>query len=218
MHVLRISRFFQRFFLNSVGILTKKIKQLLNFSIFSTYNFSGFAGISIKEFEYEFHELWSNPMDEVAAAKVLADEEASIERDNMDFENGKSSYSEKLNELSALPSDEFESEKLGALEIPEYAKGLIETPEEERIMSVEDQAYLDSIYEDLDRQSIPSSYDARSKCKSDHKLYCCCPLCKDIHNYYQCRYYLSIYLSPHHQTQKSDVMWIMFSFCRYCNS
>ena len=103
-------------------------------------------------------------MDEVAAAKVLADEEASIERDNMDFENGKSSYSEKLNELSALPSDEFESEKLGALGAPEYAKGLIETPEEERIMSLEDQAYLDSIYEDLDRQSIPSSYDARSKC------------------------------------------------------
>ena len=48
-------------------------------------------------------------------------------------------------------------------------------------MSVEDQAYLYSIYEDLDRQSIPSSYDARSKCKSDHKLYCFCPLSKDIH-------------------------------------
>merc|ERR1712037_324888 len=34
---------------------------------------------------------------------------------------------------------------------------------EERTISLEDQAYLDSIYEDLDRQSIPSSYDARSK-------------------------------------------------------
>merc|ERR1712203_742020 len=51
----------------------------------------------------------------------------------------------------------------GGLEAPEYATGLIETPEEERTMSPEDQAYLDSIYEDLDRQSIPSSYDARSK-------------------------------------------------------
>ena len=174
---------------------------------------------NITEFEDEFHELWSDPDEMALAAQELADEEASIEQDNLDYENGKSSYSEKLNALSALPKDEFEAEKLGGIEGPTtYAKGLIETPEEERIMSVEDQAYLDSIYEDLDRQSIPSSYDARSKCKSDHKLYCCCPLCKDIHNYYQCRYYLSIYLSPHHQTQESDVMWIMFSFCRYCNS
>ena len=37
-------------------------------------------------------------------------------------------------------------------------------------MSLEDQAYLDSIYEDLDRQSIPSSYDARSKCMQYHIL------------------------------------------------
>ena len=82
----------------------------------------------------------------------------------MDYENGKSSYSEKLNELSALPIDEFEAEKLGGLEAPEYATGLIETPEEERTISLEDQAYPDSIYEDLDCQSIPSSYDEGSKC------------------------------------------------------
>ena len=116
------------------------------------------------EFEDEFHELWNDPEAEALAAKELADEEASIEQDNLDYENGKSSYSEKLNELSALPIDEFEAEKLGGLEAPDYATGLIETPEEERTMSLEDQAYLDSIYEDLDRQSIPSSYDARSKC------------------------------------------------------
>ena len=132
------------------------------------YNFSGFAGISIKEFEDEFHELWSDPKDEAAAAKVLANEEASIEQDNLNFENGKSSYSEKLNELSALPIDEFEFEKLGALKAPEYATGLMETPEEERTISLEDQAYLDSIYEEMDRQSIPSSYDARLKGKSNH--------------------------------------------------
>ena len=67
--------------------------------------------------------------------------------------------------------DEFESEKLGAIETPEYATGLIETPEEERTISPEDQAYLDNIYEDLDRQSIPSSYDARSKCEYIHLCY-----------------------------------------------
>ena len=119
---------------------------------------------NITEFEDEFHELWSDPDEMALAAQELADEEASIEQDNLDYENGKSSYSEKLNALSALPKEEFEAEKLGGLEAPEYATGLIETPEEERTISLEDQAYLDSIYEDLDRQSIPSSYDARSQC------------------------------------------------------
>merc|ERR1719500_1412601 len=133
---------------------------LIVLSIFVT---SGFAGITIKEFEDEFHELWSDPSDEEAASEELAKEEASIEQHNLDYENGLSSYSEKLNELSAIPMDEFEAEKEGALEYPDYATGLIETPEEERNISPEDQAYLDSIYEELDRQSIPSSYDARSK-------------------------------------------------------
>ena len=151
----------------SVGFLIRILKR----EFFSTVDFllnSGFAGISIKKFEDEFHELWSDPMDEATAAKVLADEEASIEQDNLDYENGKSSYSEKVNEMSALPINEFESEKLGALEAPEYAKGLIETPEIERTISLEDQAYLDSIYEEMDRQSIPSAYDARLNCMSNH--------------------------------------------------
>ena len=42
----------------------------------------------------------------------------------MDYENGLSSYSEKLNELSAIPMDEFEAEKEGALEYTDYAKGI----------------------------------------------------------------------------------------------
>ena len=120
---------------------------------------------TIKEFEDEFHELWSDPKDEAAAAKELADEEASIEQDNLDYENGKSSYSEKLNELSALTKDEIEAEKEGLLDVNSrvYPTGLIETPEAERILSPEDQAYLDKIYEDLDLEYIPSSYDARSE-------------------------------------------------------
>jgi hypothetical protein len=120
---------------------------------------------TITEFEDEFHELWSDPKDEAAAAKELADEEASIEQVNLDYENGKSSYSEKLNELSALPKDEFDAEKLGLTQdiARVYPTGLIETPEAERTLSPEDQAYLDKIYEDLDREYIPSSYDARSQ-------------------------------------------------------
>merc|ERR1712200_175863 len=106
-----------------MGISSAMKFHLIILSIFVT---SGFAGVTIKEFEGEFNELWSDPNDEKAASEELAEEE-------------------------------------GALENPEYATGLIETPEEERNISPEDQAYLDSIYEDLDRQSIPSSYDARTK-------------------------------------------------------
>merc|ERR1711997_372737 len=85
-----------------------------------------------------------------------------IEKDNEDYAAGKSHFSEKINALSALPKEEFEAEKLGGLEPKAYAKGLIETPEAERILSPEDQAYLDQIYEELDREYIPSSYDARA--------------------------------------------------------
>ena len=120
---------------------------------------------NITEFEDEFHELWSDPDEMALAAQELADEEASIEQDNLDYENGKSSYSEKLNALSALPKDEFEAEKLGLTQdiARVYPTGLIETPEKERTLSPEDQAYLDKIYEDLDLEYIPSSYDARSE-------------------------------------------------------
>merc|ERR1711936_1079836 len=84
---------------------------------------SSFAGVTIKEFEDEFHELWSDPNDEKAASEELAKEEASIEQHNLDFENGLSSYSEKLNELSAIPIDQFEVEKEGAIIKQDYATG-----------------------------------------------------------------------------------------------
>ena len=123
------------------------------------------GGITIKEFEDEFHELWSDPEDEQAAEDTLYEEEASIEQHNADYESGKSSFSEKLNELSAMTKDEIELEKEGLVEMDatDYATGLIETPEQERHMSPEDEAYLNAIYEELDRWGIPSSFDARKK-------------------------------------------------------
>merc|ERR1719427_516021 len=127
--------------------------------VLSIFVASSFAGITIKEFEDEFHELWSDPNDEKAASEELAKEEASIEEHNLDYENGLSSYSEKLNELSAIPMDEFEAEKEGALEYTDYATGLIETPEEERNISDEDQAYLDS---------KTLSLNLKIKCLVDH--------------------------------------------------
>jgi hypothetical protein len=54
--------------------------------------------------------------------------------------------SEKLNELSALTKDQFEEEKEGAIAHEEpFATGLLETPEEMRKLSREDQEYLDRL-------------------------------------------------------------------------
>lgn len=122
---------------------------------------SAFAGLTIKDFEGEFHELWSDKSEEIAASQELKDEENSIEEHNADYESGKSSYSEKLNELSALTKEEFEAEKEGLISHGEYATGLVETPEEFRKMSPEKEAKLQEIYETLDRAYTPPSFDAR---------------------------------------------------------
>ena len=42
--------------------------------VLSAFVASGFAGVTIKEFEDEFNELWSDPNDEKAASEELAKE------------------------------------------------------------------------------------------------------------------------------------------------
>ena len=92
------------------------------------------SGINITEFENEFHELWSDVNDENEASQELIKEVESIEADNYDYKIGKSQFSEKLNEISALTKDELEIEKMGAIF---FSTGLIETPEEERNLESE---------------------------------------------------------------------------------
>merc|ERR1719266_1007752 len=104
-----------------------------------------------KEFEEEFHELFEDPKDEKKAADELAKEEASIEKDNELFDEGKSTWKEQINELSDMSKEEMEKEKEGAFDIPE----------EDRYLSPDDQARLNSIYDELSRASIPDTYDAR---------------------------------------------------------
>ena len=74
-----------------------------------------------------------------------------------------------VNALSDIPLDDFEAEKEGGIPDPKpkgmrmerhLPTGIIEEPEELRVLSPEDQAYLDRIYSELDRYT-PSSYDAR---------------------------------------------------------
>ena len=52
--------------------------------------------MTMSEFEDEFHELWSDPEEEALASEELAEEEASIEQNNLDYEKGLSHFSEKI--------------------------------------------------------------------------------------------------------------------------
>merc|ERR1719273_2206146 len=74
-------------------------------------------GETEKEFEEEFHELFEDPEDEKKAADELKKEEASIEKENEDYDNGLSTYKEKINELSDLTTDEMEKLKEGAIDV-----------------------------------------------------------------------------------------------------
>ena len=54
-----------------------KVLSILSLSLLLA---SAFAGVSIKEFEEEFRELWSDPNDEKAASQELAKEELEVEK------------------------------------------------------------------------------------------------------------------------------------------
>merc|ERR1712223_452285 len=115
-----------------------------------------------KEFEEEFHELFEDPKDEKKAADELAKEEASIEKDNELYDEGLSSWKEQINELSDMTKEEMEKEKEGALDdkTHRFATGAFDLPEEDRYLSPNDQARLDSIYDELSRSTIPDEYNA----------------------------------------------------------
>merc|ERR1712223_1185749 len=108
-----------------------------------------------KEFEEEFHELFEDPKDEKKAADELAKEEASIEKDNELFDEGKSTWKEQINELSDMSKEEMEKEKEGALDISthRFAMGAFDLTEEDRYLTPDEQARLDSIYDELSRAS-----------------------------------------------------------------
>merc|ERR1719510_2066497 len=127
-------------------------------------------GEGIKEFEDEFGQKFKDPEDEKKAADELAKEEEEIKQNNKDYDDGKSTYKEKINELSDMSEEQMEKLKEGA--IPKAflrSYGAFEIPEEDRYLSPDDEAYLNSIYEELDEldraSGIPKSYDAR-----DHGL------------------------------------------------
>jgi len=157
-------------------MLTAMRFQLILLSLFAASAFAAPQGKDAppkdpteKEFEKEFNELFSDSKEEEKAAETLAKEEAEIDKDHEEFLKGESPFDEMVNALSDIPLDDFEAEKEGGIPDPKpkgmrmerhFPTGIIEEPEELRVLSPEDQAYLDRIYSELDRYT-PSSYDAR---------------------------------------------------------
>ena len=128
--------------------------------------------LTIKEFEEKFHQKFADPKDEDSAAAELAKQEAAIDEENEKYENGKANFEEELEPWDDLPKDVFEKEKEGL--IPEgedrfipmsqlHGKGLVITPEHERVNTPEERAFLDEIYAKYDRASIPKGWNSKAK-------------------------------------------------------
>merc|ERR1712061_831137 len=80
---------------------------------------------------------------------------------------------EKEAEFSDLTKEEYEREMEGDKTSKEeedvpirFATGYIDIPEEEKILSPEDEAYLNSSYDELSRANIPNKFDARESVPS----------------------------------------------------
>ena len=96
-------------------------------------------------------------------------EEADIDHQNEQFDEGKANFNEKLQPWDDEDPDEFNKEKTGLIEeksrIDTFrGMGLIDEPN--RKNTPEEQAVLDEVYRNMDRASFPSSYDSRALGKS----------------------------------------------------
>jgi len=92
--------------------------------------------------------------------KILKETEKEINENNKKFAEGKSSYSEKLTLESDMTKEELEMHEGGDFSTDAEGRGLglIMPPLEERVSSEN----LNEVYAELDRQSVPTSYNAKS--------------------------------------------------------
>ena len=116
---------------------------------------------TIQEFEAEFHKLYT-PEEEAEAEKNLKAHEAAIDKENELFAEGKANFEEAVMEWDDLSPEEFLAEKTGDLD-GAYGKGLIDTPEELRFNSPEDEEWINMLMNASDRASFPTFFDARTK-------------------------------------------------------
>ena len=129
------------------------------------------GGPTFEEFEEKNHEVFLDPHEEADAKEQFAKHEAEVEKNNADYEDGKSNYKEEVEPWDDQSDAEFEKEKEGLNPIdnmtrilPEgRAMGLIITPEHERINTPEEIAFFDKIYAKYDRADYPATWDSRAK-------------------------------------------------------
>ena len=117
---------------------------------------------TIKDFEEMFHQSFTDPKAEEAAAKELALKEAEIDKENEDYENGDAHFEEELEPWDDLSEEEFLVEKAGLTPDGDFRTGLLPTPEEEKVNTPEEREYLENVYAKYDRKRMPRTWDSRA--------------------------------------------------------
>merc|ERR1712038_663319 len=118
---------------------------------------------TIKDFEEMFHQTFTDPKAEEAAAKELALKEAEIDKENEDYENGDAHFEEELEPWDDLSEEEFLVEKAGLTPDGDFRTGLLPTPEEDKVNTPEEREYLENVYAKYDRKRMPRTWDSRAK-------------------------------------------------------
>ena len=126
--------------------------------------------LSFDEFKEKYNKSYTDPAEEAAAKEEFEKHEAQVEQHNAEYEAGNSNYKEEVEPWDDETLEQFEKEKTGLIStdnntrivtVELKGRGLIMTPEHERINTPEEIAYFDQIYAKYDRQTIPSSWDSR---------------------------------------------------------
>ena len=130
------------------------------------------GGPTFEEFEEKNHEAFLDPHEKADAKEQFAKHEAEVEKNNADYEAGKSNYKEEVEPWDDQTDEEFEKEKEGLDPIDDMSTrilpeargmGLIITPEHERINTPEEIAYFEELVAKYDRAGVPDTWDSRAK-------------------------------------------------------
>jgi len=113
-----------------------------------------------KKFNEEMHIKEFAPKEiEELEEKLLKKAEKQINENNEKFKNGESSFEEKLTYFADMPEDLLKAHQGGIFDdVGERGMGLVMPPLEARISSEN----LDEVYAELDRTTVPASYDAKA--------------------------------------------------------
>jgi hypothetical protein len=119
--------------------------------------------INEHEFEQIFHvSPAADPQEEKLREKVLEENEAIVKDNNADFESGRKTWFDAINEFANLPPEEFETQKTGAIDPTStgrkgYARGLL-PPLPEDAYDEESERHFDQFR--YSRASVPTSYSS----------------------------------------------------------